>query len=106
MMAELMRLYEVGALRPHVGAHFALDDYVAAFTRKIPRARVLRVASVLAPISDRATGAPVSGSALVGDVAAQILASDAPVPVVDASGRIVGSIDRKTVIETAFAGAA
>ena len=83
-----------------------LDDYVAAFTRKIPRARVLRVASVLAPISDRATGAPVSGSALVGDVAAQILASDAPVPVVDASGRIVGSIDRKTVIETAFAGAA
>ena len=49
---------------------------------------------------------PVRASALVGDVAAQVLASDAPVPVVDAKDRIVGSIDRKTVIETVFGRAA
>lgn len=82
------------------------DEYVAAFTRKIPRARVLRVTSVIGPISEQATGVPVCASALVGDVAAQVLVSDAPVPVVDAKGRIVGSIDRKTVIETVFSRAA
>ena len=82
------------------------DDYVAAFTRKIPRARVLRVASVQAPVTERATGAPVSATALVGDVAARVLASEVPVPVTDDAGRIVGSIDRKAVIETVFAGAA
>ena len=82
------------------------DDYVAAFTRKIPRARVLRVASVQAPASERATGAPVSAAALVGDVAARVLASDTPIPVADSAGRIVGSLDRRTVIETVFAGVA
>lgn len=82
------------------------DDYVAAFTRKIPRARVLRVGSVQAAVNERATGAPVSATALVGDVAARVLASEAPVPVADAAGRIVGSLDRRAVIETVFAGVA
>ncbi len=81
------------------------DDYVAAFTRKIPRARVLRVASVQAPASERAAGAPVSAAALVGDVAARVLASETPIPVADGAGRIVGSLDRRTVIETVFSGA-
>ena len=78
------------------------DDYVAAFTRKIPRHRVLRVASVLGPVSARATGDPVRNTALVGDVAARVLAADAPLPVVDGGGAIVGSLDRQSVIGTVF----
>ena len=78
------------------------DDYVAAFTRKIPRHRVLRVASVLGPVSAGATGDPVRNTALVGDVAARVLATDAPLPVVDGGGAIVGSLDRQSVIGTVF----
>ena len=82
------------------------DDYVAAFTRKIPRHRVLRVASVLSPVSGRATGAPVAAFALVGDVASRVLSADGPVPVVDAGGAVIGSLDRERVIATVFGGAA
>ncbi|WP_413873363.1 ATP-binding cassette domain-containing protein [Albidovulum sp.] len=82
------------------------DDYVAAFTRRIPRDRVLSVASVLSPVSDRASGAPVPASALVGDVAARVLAAEAPVPVAGSDGRIVGSLDRAAVIGTVFGASA
>ena len=64
--------------------------------------RVLRVASVLGPVSARATGDPVRNTALVGDVAARVLAADAPLPVVDGGGAIVGSLDRQSVIGTVF----
>ena len=80
------------------------DEYVAAFTRKIPRDRVLSVAAMLSPVSDRARGAPVRATALVGEVAARVLAAEAPVPVAGPDGRIVGSLGRTAIIETVFGG--
>lgn len=82
------------------------DDYVAAFTRKIPRHRVLRVASVLGPVSDEASGAPVQGSALVAEIASRVLSAEKPVPVIDTAGKVIGTLDRKSVIETVFGGEA
>lgn len=83
------------------------DDYVAEFTRKIPRHRVMRAGSLAEPVTALATGAPVSASALVADIAPRVLSSDRPVPVADESGAIIGAIDRQRVIATIFgAGAA
>lgn len=53
MMSELMRLYEVGALKPHVGARFALDDYVAGMDAMLDRSRVGKSVLVM-QASDRA----------------------------------------------------
>jgi NADPH:quinone reductase len=47
MMAELMRIYELGALRPHVSARYALDDYVAGMDAMLDRRRVGKSVLVL-----------------------------------------------------------
>jgi glycine betaine/proline transport system ATP-binding protein len=78
------------------------DPYVAEFTRKIPRHRVLRIGSVMSAQIVAASGAPVPATALVADVAERVLSSDAPVAVVDGQGKVVGSIDRAMMIATIF----
>lgn len=78
------------------------DAYVAEFTRKIPRHRVMRAGSLAEPATELATGTPVSASALIADIAPQVLASDRPVPVADERGAIIGAIDRQRVISTIF----
>jgi glycine betaine/proline transport system ATP-binding protein len=80
-----------------------VDAYVAEFTSKIPRHRVMRAGSLAGPVTALATGAPVPASALIADIAPQVLASDHPVPVADAGGTIIGAIDRQRVISTIFA---
>ncbi len=72
------------------------DDYVAEFTEKIPRARVLSVGSVMRG-DRRASGEPVPVTAKVHEVAERILSVAEPVPVVDAQGQVVGSLDREAV---------
>jgi NADPH:quinone reductase len=47
MMAELMRLFEAGALQPHVSARFPLDDYVAGMDAMLDRSRVGKSVLVL-----------------------------------------------------------
>lgn len=78
------------------------DPYVAEFTRKIPRHRVLRIGSVMSAQIVAASGAPVPATALVADVAERVLSSDAPVAVIDGQGKVVGSIDRAMMIATIF----
>jgi glycine betaine/proline transport system ATP-binding protein len=78
------------------------DDYVAEFTRKIPRHRVLRIGSIMSPELVITSEAPVLATALAADVAERVLSSDIPLSVVDAQGRVVGSIDRPTMITTIF----
>ena len=76
------------------------DDYVAEFTQKIPRARVLTVASVMGPqggAAGDAAGEAVLANVLVHEVAEQVLGAIGPVPVADAEGRVVGSLDRDAV---------
>ncbi len=78
------------------------DAYVAEFTRKIPRHRVMRAGSLAQPVTPLAEGTPVSATALLADIAPRILSSDRPVPVADDQGTIIGAIDRQQVIATIF----
>ncbi|UWR79086.1 betaine/proline/choline family ABC transporter ATP-binding protein [Phaeobacter inhibens] len=76
-------------------------DYVAEFTRHIPRSKVLTVGGIMASGTD-GEGTPVPQTARVSDVAEQIIAADAPRPVCDDSGRIIGSINRQAVARVLF----
>lgn len=78
------------------------DAYVAEFTRKIPRHRVMRAGSLVQSITPLAEGPAVSASALLADIAPRILSSDQPVPVSDDQGTIIGAIGRQQVITTIF----
>ena len=72
------------------------DHYVAEFTEKIPRARVLTVGAVMGP-ANHAQGQPVAQNVLVHDVAEQVLAAERTVPVTNDEGEVVGSLDREAV---------
>lgn len=76
-------------------------DYVAEFTRHIPRSKVLTVGGLFQS-GGFGEGIPVSISDKISDVAERIIAADRPVPVEDTSGQIVGSIDRAAVASTLF----
>ena len=73
------------------------NDYVAEFTQKIPRARVLTVRAVMGP-PGRAGGEPIPENTLVHEAAERVLAAEQPLPVSNARGDVVGSLDRDAVI--------
>ncbi len=76
-------------------------DYVAEFTKHIPRSKVLTVGGVMTPGAG-GQGDPIPQSTRVSDVAERIIAADAPIPVSDDTGQIVGAIDRKAVAHVLF----
>ncbi|WP_027258043.1 quaternary amine ABC transporter ATP-binding protein [Leisingera aquimarina] len=76
-------------------------EYVAEFTRHIPRSKVLTVGGIMTPGTDGA-GPPVPAASRVSEVAEQIIAADAPRPVCDENGRIIGSIGRTAVARVLF----
>lgn len=76
-------------------------DYVAEFTRHIPRSKVLTVGGVMTA-GAAGDGDPILQSTRVSDVAERIIAADAPIPVSDSSGQVVGAIDRKAVAHVLF----
>ena len=78
-------------------------DYVAEFTRHIPRSKVLTVGGVMIAGAS-GDGEPIPQSTRVSDVAERIIASDAPIPISDENGQIVGAIDRKAVARVLFGG--
>ncbi|WP_340119534.1 betaine/proline/choline family ABC transporter ATP-binding protein [Pelagibius sp. 7325] len=77
------------------------DAYVAEFTRHIPRAKVLTVGAVMQPGAPRGE---VAGQVRVGErieaVADRVEAADRPFAVTDAGGDVIGSLDRRAVIDT------
>ena len=73
------------------------NDYVAEFTQKIPRARVLTVRAVMGPRAS-AAGESIPENALVHEAAERVLAAEQPLPVSNARGEVVGSLDRDAVI--------
>ena len=79
-----------------------VDDYVAEFTRHIPRAKVLTVGTVMQPRAPQA--GPVAGQVVAGDrieaVADKVVAAAEPFAVVDETGAVVGSIGARAVIDT------
>jgi glycine betaine/proline transport system ATP-binding protein len=77
------------------------DAYVAEFTRHIPRAKVLTVRAVMRP---GAPDGPTAGDVAAGDrieaVADRVEAAGLPFAVVDGDGSVIGSLDRRVVIDT------
>ncbi len=73
------------------------DDYVRAFTKHIPRDKVVSVGAAMTP-GAQGTGAGLQASAKIAEVAAQVVASAEPLTVVDETGKPVGAIDREQVI--------
>ena len=78
-------------------------DYVRAFTRDIPKAKLLTVRSIMGPAAAvHDSGAEISGDQLIGDVAGLVIGEDKPVSVVDPSGKLVGSLTRGQVVDVLF----
>ncbi len=76
------------------------DDYVAAFTAHVVRAKVVTLGSILRPGPAPGTVAgTLPRSARVEEVAARIEASALPHAVADEAGRIIGHVDRQAVID-------
>ncbi len=75
-------------------------DYVAAFTKDVPRSKLLRVHTLMGPVDDAADG-EVAGDAKVAAVARQILNAPGPVRVVE-DGQVVGSISGPQVADALF----
>ena len=76
------------------------SDYVAAFTKNVSRAKLLRVHTLMGPPSDDAVG-EVDGHIFVASAASQILSSTVPLRVVE-GGEVVGSIPAAQVTEALF----
>ena len=76
------------------------SEYVAEFTRHIPRAKVLSARTLMraGPV-DGATAGEVAASDRIEDIAARVVASDLPFGVVDGAAGVIGSIGRQAVIE-------
>ena len=72
-------------------------DYVREFTNDIPRAKVLRVATLARP--GTAGSRTVRAEAKVETVIPQLLERDEPIGVVDESGAYLGVIDRQAVAD-------
>ena len=75
-------------------------DYVAEFTKHIPRAKVLSARAVMTP---GAPGGPTAGEVAASDrieaIAERVEASDRPFAVIDESGQVVGSLDRRAIVD-------
>lgn len=76
------------------------NDYVARFTKNVPRAKVVRVATVMRPPrdSDSAGATSVQLNDRVADVASIIVESEGPIAVKEDAGAIVGYIDRERFV--------
>jgi glycine betaine/proline transport system ATP-binding protein len=75
-------------------------DYVAAFTKDVPRSKLLRVQTLMGPVDDAAEG-EVDGAAKVAAVARQILNAPGPVRVVK-DGQVIGSVSGTQVADALF----
>jgi glycine betaine/proline transport system ATP-binding protein len=78
-------------------------DYVANFTKDVPRDKLLTVRSVMTPgPAEGPADATVSADDKIAAVAHLILNQDQPIRVVDGAGATVGTVTRRQVVETLF----
>ncbi len=76
------------------------SDYVAEFTKHIPRAKVLTIRSVMtAGAPDGETAGSIPAAARVEEVADRIEASPRPFSVTDDDGRTIGVVGRQVIID-------
>lgn len=74
-------------------------DYVAEFTKHIPRAKVLRLRSIMRPDSRAAVAGELPADMTVAEAADRIEAAEHPFRLVDEHGKTVGIIERRAVID-------
>ncbi len=79
-------------------------DYVAEFTRDVPKAKVLTVAAVMTTDANGASAGEVRADEKVAAVAARLREAAAPFAVLDAAGVRVGSITRDAVADVLLGG--
>jgi glycine betaine/proline transport system ATP-binding protein len=76
------------------------NDHVAEFTREIPRPKVLSVSSVMTPLDDRVTCVgSVPADWKIEALAARVFEQEEPLAVTEATGEIVGQINRDAVLD-------
>jgi len=74
--------------------------YVAEFTKEVPRAKVLSARSVARPSNGAVpAGEPIAADAKIEQVAARVFGQEAPVPVADEKGVLVGVLTREAVLD-------
>ena len=81
-------------------------EYVRKFTQEVPREKVLKIESVMEPMSDSKdlSDLKVSKDAIIETVAEKILAQEKPVAVIDSNNKVVGVVKPSKVIHTVFGG--
>ena len=78
-------------------------DYVAEFTRDVPRDKLLSVSSVMSPVSDDVhPDLAISVDSKLADIAGKVLAQDRDVRVVGGDNRTVGVLNRERLLEQLF----
>jgi glycine betaine/proline transport system ATP-binding protein len=76
------------------------DDYVAAFTRNVQRAKVVTARSVMGPIRNTTGRKIVRASDKIADIAPGVIEAGSPVPVIDEREMVIGSLAPEVVIDT------
>jgi glycine betaine/proline transport system ATP-binding protein len=79
------------------------DDYVAAFTRNVAKAKVVRVAS-LAKDGTSGSGPAIGARATIAEAAPLFAAGVESLAVVDANGRLTGTLARSDVVDLMMRG--
>ncbi len=79
-------------------------EYVRKFTQDVPREKVLKIGSIMDPIdgNHELGDLRVSEDSLIEEVAESVLSQAASIGVVDASGKLIGSLDHLKVIKVLF----
>ncbi|MEZ4512695.1 MAG: glycine betaine/L-proline ABC transporter ATP-binding protein [Chloroflexota bacterium] len=75
-----------------------VNDYVREFTRDVPRAKVLTAAAVMNPANRATAEQSVAGETTLEALIPRVLSYDGLLAVVDDSGAVIGSLDRRTVL--------
>ena len=81
-------------------------EYVKKFTEEVPREKVLKIETVMEPISDNKnlSDLKVSKDAIIETVAEKILSQEKPVAVTDSNKKVIGIVKPSKVIHTVFGG--
>ena len=74
-------------------------DYVAEFTRHIPRAKVMRLGTAARPMTGSDFAGDLPATALVAAVADRIEAAGKPFRVIGAAGEVLGQVDARTIVD-------
>ncbi|MEC4674142.1 MAG: betaine/proline/choline family ABC transporter ATP-binding protein [Nitrospirota bacterium] len=79
-------------------------EYVAKFTNEVPREKVLKCADVMEEVEDplNLSKLRVSKDAIIETVAEGILNARRPVPVLDEKQKMIGVLNKKTIIHILF----